>query len=62
MLLKLKFESEKPVNFQFGDVGVVVGKEPTEVEDSYAQALLTQYPDWVKKTKEKPTVADVVAN
>lgn len=52
MLLKLRFKSKRPVNFQFGSVGVQVGTEPTEVEDKYAQALLEQYPSWVLKPKQ----------
>lgn len=61
MLLKLAFESDKPFNFQFGQVSVVIRPEPTEVDEKYGKALLQQYPTWFKKVKAKRTVASVAA-
>ncbi|WP_414617700.1 hypothetical protein [Dyadobacter sp. 32] len=52
MFLKLKYKSDRPVNFQFGEVGVLIGVESTEVDDEYGKALLEQFPDWVQKGKQ----------
>jgi hypothetical protein len=51
MRLKLRFKTPKSVNFQFGAVSVVIGTDPTDVDDKYGQALLQQYPKWVQKVK-----------
>lgn len=52
MFIKLKFKGPSSVNFQFGDVGVRVFAEATEVDDHFGEALLEQFPHWVTQTKK----------
>lgn len=58
--IRLAFQSEKPVNFKFGDVNISIGQKPVAVDKQYADLIMKQYPDWielvVRKTAAKSKV------
>lgn len=52
--VKLAFDSQKPVNFKFGEVNLSIGSTAsTTIEQQYADKIMAQYPGWIELVVSK---------
>ncbi|GLU54448.1 hypothetical protein Dfri01_39090 [Dyadobacter frigoris] len=60
--VKLAYQADKPVNFKFGDINVIVGTAASTIEQQYADKIMAQYPGWIELVVSKAASIRIAAS